>query len=84
MAQHNLVARLAKLGFDQGKQIKLYGERFQIIREPLVLTEDVAFISVIDGRSGKPRYVRLPLPTLKIAGVRRFLGRPFFVLAKRS
>lgn len=84
MAQSHLLARLENLGFAQGKQIKLYGQRFEIIREPLVLTDDVAFIKVMDGKSGQSRYVRLPLLTLKIASVSRVVWRSPSVLTGQT
>ena len=62
-----LITTLKGLGFTQGSQIKLYGKIFQITSEPLVATDVVAFVKAIERKSGRLKYVRLPLPLLKIA-----------------
>jgi hypothetical protein len=57
-----LITTLKGLGFTQRNQIKLYGKIFQITSEPLVATGVVAFVKAIERKSGRLRYVRLPLP----------------------
>jgi len=79
-SESHLLARLECLGFAKGNQIKLYGKRFQITREPLVLTDVLAFIKAIDRKSGQSRYVRLPLPILKVASASRITWRSLSVL----
>ena len=62
-----LIVRLKGLGFAQGSQMKLYGEKFEIVGEPMVVTDDLIFVDAIEKKSGQLRRVRIPLPILKIA-----------------
>jgi hypothetical protein len=59
--------RLKSLGFSQGSQITLYGSRFEIMSEPIVMAETLVLIDAIEVKSGQFRRVRIPLPILKMA-----------------
>jgi len=47
--------------------MKLYGEVFDFLSEPIVLTEDVVLVDAKESRSGEKRRVRVPLPILHMA-----------------
>ena len=66
-----LCARLQRLGFTQGKQMRLYGELFEFIGEPIVMTDDVILVDATDQKTGEIRRVRVPLPIIKMAGGQR-------------
>lgn len=65
-----LIARLKGLGFTRGSQMKLYGEKFEMAGEPMVVTDDLVLVEAIDKRSGQLTRVRIPLPILKMASER--------------
>lgn len=65
--QANLTARLKRLGFTKGNQMKLYGEVFELVSEPILIAEDVVLMDATDKRSGLSRRVRIPLPIVRMA-----------------
>lgn len=62
-----LSTRLKRLGFAQGNQMKLYGELFEFIGEPLVMSDDVVLVDATDKKTGETRRVRIPLPIVNMA-----------------
>jgi hypothetical protein len=66
-----LCARLQRLGFTQGKQMRLYGEIFEFTGEPVVMTDDVILLDATEKKTGEIRRVRVPLPIIKMAGAER-------------
>lgn len=65
--QVNLSTRLKLLGFAKGIQMKLYGEVFELVSEPIVMSENVVLIDATEKKSGLPRRVRIPLPIVNMA-----------------
>ena len=65
--QVNLCQRLQRLGFTAGTQMKLYGEIFDFLSEPIVLTDDVVLVDAKEKKSGQTRRVRVPLPIIHMA-----------------
>jgi hypothetical protein len=73
MTGHNsgLCERLKKLGFTQQSNVKLYGEEFLVLSDPIVTTEDLVFIEVMEKKSLQQRRVRIPLSIVNIANSQR-------------
>ena len=65
--QVNLTARLKRLGFTRGNQMRLYGEVFELVSEPILIADDVVLMDATDKKSGLSRRVRIPLPIVKMA-----------------
>ena len=65
--QAHLSERLQRLGFTTGNQMKLYGEVFDFLSEPIVLTDNVVLVDVKEKKSGQTRRVRVPLPVIHMA-----------------
>ena len=65
--QINLSARLKRLGFTKGNQIKLYGEIFELCSEPIVMSDDVVLVDATEAKSGAFRRIRVPLPVVNMA-----------------
>jgi hypothetical protein len=65
--QINLSARLKVLGFAKGNQMKLYGQVFELVSEPIVMSDDVVLVDATEAKSGQPRRVRIPLPIVNMA-----------------
>ena len=47
--------------------MKLYGQFFDFVGEPMVLTDDFVVVDAQDKDSGKTRRVRIPLPIVHMA-----------------
>jgi hypothetical protein len=62
--------RLKRLGFTPGNQMRLYGEKFEVAGDPIIITENLVLVDAIEVTSGKVKRVRIPLPILKIASER--------------
>lgn len=65
--QTHLCERLKRLGFTAGTQMKLYGEVYDFLSEPIVLTDDVVFVDAKEKKSGQARRIRVPLPVIHMA-----------------
>lgn len=63
----NLYTRLKLLGFTKGNQMKLYGEVFEFLSEPIVMTDDVVLLDATERKTGQLRRVRIPLPIVNLA-----------------
>ena len=47
--------------------MKLYGEKFEVAGDPVVVTEGLVLVDAIESKSGQLKRLRIPLPILKIA-----------------
>ena len=65
--QIRLCERLKQLGFSRLNQIRLYGSQFELLGDPLVISEDVVLVDAVERKSGESRRVRIPLYIVKIA-----------------
>jgi len=65
--QVSLSIHLKRLGFTQGNQMKLYGEVFEFLSDPIVLTDTVVFMDAAERNTGQPRRVLIPLPIVNMA-----------------
>ena len=59
--QSKLCVRLKQLGFKLGNPMKLYGERYELLGDPIVSGDNLALVSVVDKKSGQLRSLRIPL-----------------------
>lgn len=59
------------MGFAQEKRMKLYGEEFELLSDPLIVANDVVFVDAIEKKSRQQRRVRIPLPIVKMANQER-------------
>ena len=65
--QMDVCETLKRLGFSGQHQVKLYGSQFELVGDPIVITEDVVFVDAIEQKSGQLRRVRIPLNIVKMA-----------------
>lgn len=70
MTEH-LVRKLQSLGFARGNQMRLYGRKFEIVSEPIIIAHNLVMMDAIDAATGKAERVSIPLPVLKMAGASR-------------
>ena len=65
--QMGMCERLKRLGFSRQNQIKLYGSNFELVGDPLVMTEDLVFVDAVEEKTGQLRRVRIPLNIVRMA-----------------
>ena len=53
--------------FHGQSQIRLYGSQFELVGDPLVISEDVVLMDAIERKSGESCRVRIPLNIVKMA-----------------
>ena len=67
VAQTRLYERLKRLGFTREKQIRLYGSQFELVGDPIVMSDTVVFFDALEQKSGQRRRVRIPLTIVQMA-----------------
>ena len=65
--QSDLCERLKQMGFKHENQIRLYGQRFELQGEPMVLGDGVILMDAVETNSGCLRRIRIPLPIINMA-----------------
>lgn len=63
----HLRERLKRLGFSREKQIRLYGSQFELVGDPVVLSDSLVLIDAVEQKSGQFRRVRIPLNIVSMA-----------------
>jgi hypothetical protein len=66
-----LCAKLKQLGFTQKNQMRLYGEEFKFLSDPIVMGDGAVFVEAIENRSHQTRRIRIPLPIVNMANSQR-------------
>ena len=65
--QVKLCEKLKRLGYGQNSQIKLYGDKFDVTSDPVVIAERLVVVDAIEQKTGRPRRIRIPLNILNLA-----------------
>jgi len=65
--QVRLCERLKGLGYARQNQVRLYGLEFELVSDPLVMSDSVVFVDGVEKKSGQFRRVLIPLTVVKIA-----------------
>lgn len=65
--QNSLSERLMRLGFAQESQMRLYGQEFELLSDPIVVGDNVVFVDAIEKKSGQVRRVRIPITIVNMA-----------------
>ncbi len=66
-----LSLRLQRLGFTTGNQMRLYGQIFEFLGEPIVMTDSVVLLDATEKKSGETKRVRVPLTIINMASGER-------------
>ncbi len=61
-----LCERLKRLGYEKNKQIRMYGEEFDLISDPITVGDYLFFVDAIERKSRSFRRVRIPLPVINM------------------
>lgn len=67
MTDQTISERIKRLGFARQTQIKLYGAVFEIVSDPIVMSDSLVFVDGIEKKSGMLRRIRVPLPIVLVA-----------------
>ena len=65
--QVHLCERLKLLGFSRESRIRLYGSQFELVGDPLVISDDLVFVDAVEQKSGESCRVRIPLNIVRMA-----------------
>ena len=61
---------LKRLGYAQNNQVRLYGEIFQLVSDPIRIGENLVFVDALHGTSGKVMRVRIPSSLVQVARIK--------------
>lgn len=65
--QTSLCETIKRFGFATNHQVKLYGEIFDVVSDPISVGDNLVFVEAVEKKSGQPRRVRIPLPVIHMA-----------------
>ena len=65
--QVKLCEKLKRLGYGQNSQIRLYGDKFDVTSDPVVIAEHLVVVDAIEQKTGRSRRIRIPLNILNMA-----------------
>ncbi len=69
-----LSERLKRLGYAKGMCVRIYGQEFDLISDPLSLHDNLVVVDGVERRSGETRRIRLPLPILRMIAHREHVA----------
>jgi hypothetical protein len=67
MPNRKICERIKQLGFGQYKEVKLYGEVFELTADPVADENDSIFVAARERRSGRERRLPIPLNIVEMA-----------------
>jgi hypothetical protein len=70
-----LCAKLKQLGFARQNKMRLYGEEFEFLSDPIVIADGAVFVDAREKRSSQTRRIRIPLPIVNMANAKT-MARP--------
>lgn len=66
-----LCETIKRLGYAQNKQVRLYGEVFDLVSDPVSVGENFVFVDALEQKSGQIRRVRIPSTIVQMARIKR-------------
>ena len=66
----SLCAKLKQLGFAQENKMRLYGEEFELLSDPIVIADGAVVVDALEKRSRQPRRIHIPLPIVNMANAK--------------
>jgi hypothetical protein len=64
--QGTLCERLKRLGYSQGNRVRIYGEEFDLVSDPITVQDQLVFVDGVERKSGSLRRIRIPLPIVRM------------------
>ena len=65
--QITLCERVKRLGYSRNTQVRLYGEVFNLVSDPISIGDNFVFVDALEQKSGRIRRVRIPLTIVHLA-----------------
>lgn len=65
--QSKMCEKLKKLGYGQNSQIRLYGDKYNVTGDPVIISDNLVVVDAVETKSGRARRVRIPLNVINIA-----------------
>ena len=59
------------LGYAQDNQVRLYGEVFELVSDPVSVGENFVFVDALEQKSGQVKRVRIPPTIVQMARIKR-------------
>lgn len=69
--QAKMCEKLKKLGYGQDSEIKLYGDKYNVTSDPMVINDNVVVVDAVEQKSGRARRVKIPLNVISLADEKR-------------
>jgi hypothetical protein len=66
-----LCETIKRLGYSKNSQVKLHGDVFDLVSDPVAVGENFVFVDALDRKSGQVRRVRIPPTIVQMARIRR-------------
>ena len=79
---YTLCETLKHLGYSQNNQVRLYGEVFDLVSDPVAIGDNFVFVDALERKSGQVRRVRIP-PTI-VQMSRSIANNPTPIIAEKS
>ena len=68
---NTLCEAIKRLGYARNNQVRLYGEVFDLVSDPVSVGETVVFVDAVERKSGEMRRVRIPSTIVQMARMNR-------------
>ena len=68
---HTLCEAIKRLGYARNNRVRLYGEVFDLVSDPISVGETLVFVDAVELKSGQARRVRIPSTIVQIARINR-------------
>ena len=66
-----LCETIKRLGYAQNNQVRLYGDVFDLVSDPISVGESFVFVDALEQKSGQVRRVRIPPTIVQMARIKR-------------
>jgi len=68
---NTLCETIKRLGFARNNQVKLYGEIFELVSDPVIVGDHLVFVDALKKGSSKVLRVRIPPVIVRMARIKR-------------
>jgi hypothetical protein len=69
--QASLCEAIKRLGYGSNKQVKLYGQIFNLVSDPISIGNNFVYVDALEQKSGGLRRIRIPFFIVQMASKNR-------------
>lgn len=66
-----LCETIKRMGYAQNNQVRLYGNVFDLVADPVSIGENLVFVDGMDRKSGQVMRIRIPPTIVQMARIKR-------------